>query len=68
MVKSILSIVALLLPFVIDLLDGKKPYAKKQKVREAINSGDTDSIGIELDKLREKYRRRIAGNQQDPRN
>lgn len=51
MAASILSILAALLPVLLDWLEGRregKPYEDKQKIRRAAYSGDVDTLSAEL--------------------
>lgn len=57
MASTILSIIALFVPLIIDWLEERDPYEEKQELRRAILNGDTLFIGLELDKLREEHSR-----------
>lgn len=61
MTEVALSIIAALIPFLVDWMQGRKetkPYEDKQELRKAVASGDTAYIARELDRLREEARRR----------
>lgn len=60
MTASILTILAALVPLLVDWLERYKSYDNKQKIRQAAASGDAYSLSVELDRLREK-KRRLSG-------
>lgn len=50
------------MPFVTDLIECRRmggSYADRQKIRAAVYSGDTDTLSVYVDRLREKAARRI---------
>jgi len=51
---TVLSIISLLLPLVIDYWQERRsdPYAKKQTFRKAVIDGDVDAINTRIDRLR----------------
>jgi len=60
---TILSIISLLLPLVIDYWQERRkdPYAKKQSFRASVVDGDADAVTARVDKLREAIARRNGG-------
>ena len=60
MTATMLSIISLLLPLVVDYWQERRkdPYAKKQSFRTSVVAGDAGAVTARIDKLRATFRRR----------
>ncbi len=59
MIQAIITILAALLPLVIEIVENRKKekqYDKNQKLRCAVAAGDVAAISHKLDRLRQKKR------------
>ena len=63
MTATILSIISLLLPLVIDYWQERRsgPYAKKQTFRQSVVNGTANAVTARVDRLREAIARRNGG-------
>lgn len=57
MMESILTIVAALLPLLLDIIEAKrkeKPYDDAQTIRHEVVAGDVNALAVRIDRLRQK--------------